>query len=56
MKRASRVNPILAVYNMPKEEYEKVCANASCTAAEYDYRLLAQKLDGIIQDAVNKTH
>ena len=45
---------ILAVYDMPKEQYENVCANALNTAAEYDYRLLAQKLGSVIEEAVRE--
>ena len=40
---------ILDVYNMPKDEYKRLCDNAIRAACDYDYRLLAQKLDGIIQ-------
>lgn len=41
---------ILTVKNMPKEEYEQLCRNARAGAANFDYKVLTEKLACAIED------
>lgn len=39
---------ILQIYNLPKEQYKKICANARKTAIMYDYQTLTNSLENIL--------
>ena len=39
---------ILKFYSMPKEEYDIYCKNASEIAQDYDFKVLTDKLEGVI--------
>ena len=40
---------VLKLYHLPKEEYERMCANARQAATDYDFRALTEKLIGVIE-------
>jgi len=44
---------ILKVYNMPREEYYKMCQNAKRAAQDFDYKILTDKLIQVVKN-VNK--
>ncbi len=44
---------ILAVYNMPKEEYSKMGKNARLGAREFDYKVLTNKLISVMESLVS---
>jgi len=41
---------ILDFYNMPKEEYETYCKNALRAAQDFDFKVLTDKLEEVIQE------
>lgn len=41
---------ILKFYNMPKEEYETYCKNALKAAQDFDFKVLTDKLEEVIQE------
>jgi len=44
------VEGILKFYNMPKEEYNKYCQNALKAAQDFDFKILTDKLEKVIQE------
>jgi glycosyltransferase involved in cell wall biosynthesis len=42
------------IYNLEQEDYQKMCQNAKKAAKDYDYQLLANKLDDIIHTVLCK--
>lgn len=42
---------ILNFYNMPKEDYNKYCDNALKAAKDFDFKILTDKLEKVIQEA-----
>ncbi len=44
---------IMQIYNLPKEEYEQMCDNAKQGVKEYDYKILTQKLENVMQYAID---
>ncbi len=45
---------ILYFYNMDNAEYEKMCKNARAAAEDFDYKVLTDKLEGVIEYALSK--
>lgn len=45
-------NAILQIYNLPKEEYEKMCQNAKNAAKDFDYEILTDKLEEAMNYAI----
>lgn len=43
---------VIKVYNMPKDEYDRLCANAVSLARQYDYPMLTSKIDAIIRGMI----
>lgn len=43
---------ILQIYNMPSEEYEQMCKNAKEAAKNFDYSILTDKLEEVIEYAI----
>lgn len=41
---------VLKLYNLPKEEYDRMCANAQKAASDYDFKALTDKLISVIED------
>ena len=48
------VNAILQIYNLPKEEYEKMCQNAKNAAKDFDYEILTNKLEEAMNYAMEQ--
>ena len=40
---------VLRLYNLPKEEYDRMCANARQAACDYDFKVLTEKLFSVIE-------
>ncbi len=49
---------VLTVYGMGREDYLQMCANAAAAAKNYDYSVLTDKLEEVINYAIshNKEH
>lgn len=43
---------ILQIYNLPEEEYAKMCQNAKNAAKDFDYEILTNKLEEVINYAI----
>ena len=48
----SIADAILRFYDMPREEYDQMCANAKDAAKNYDYSKLTDKLEEVIEYAI----
>ena len=40
---------VLKLYNLPKEEYDRMCENARRAAADFDFKALTEKLRRLIE-------
>lgn len=49
----SIADAILRFYEMPKDKYDRMCVNAINAAKDYDYSKLTDKLEEVIEYAVN---
>lgn len=43
---------ILKFYNMPKDEYDTYCQNAKEAAKQFDFKILSDKLESVIQEVL----
>lgn len=45
---------ILQIYNLPQDEYEQMCKNAKEAAKDFDYSILTDKLEEVINYAITQ--
>lgn len=47
-------NAVIEIFNLSKDEYDKLCVNAKKAAEEFDFAVLTDKLQEVIEYAINK--